>query len=295
MPRSVADARISFGLVNIPVQLYVATSPHGGLGFNMLHEKCGTRIKQQLFCPTCESTVERSSTVKGYEFEKGQYVRFSDEELKALEEESTQDIDIGEFVPVSAIDPVYFDKPYYLGATKHGDKAYQLLAQALLEAGRVGVGTYSARGRNYLVMIRPRGPAATDGLVMHELLYADEVRDFAEIPTLDAKVSDKEVKLALQIIEQGARETFDASAYHDERREQIQKLIQEKVTKGGFTSAPAAKVDQPKPGEVIDLVSILQASLKKERAAPKRSPAGPPASAAPTAAATPAKKKKRGA
>ena len=271
MARSVAEARIAFGLVSIPVHLYVATQPHGGLGINMLHDKCGTRIRQQLYCPTCDVKVERAEIVKGYEFEKGKFVRFTAAELATLEEESSQDIDIVEFVPVAAIDPVYYDKPYYLGAAKRGDKAYLLLAQALIEAGRVGVGSYSARGRNYLVMIRPRGASASDGLVMHELLYGDEVRDFAEVPKPDAKLSDKEVKLALQIIEQGSHETFDPSAYRDERRAQIQKRIDEKVTKGGFSTPESKKAPTEMHGDVIDLVAILQASLKKDRAAPMRS------------------------
>jgi DNA end-binding protein Ku len=279
MPRSLADANISFGLVSIPVQLFTATSPHSGLGFNMLHEKCGTRIKQQLFCPSCDATVERADTLKGYEFEKGKYVRFTAEELKDLEEESTQDIDIVEFVPVSAIDPIFYDKPYYLGPGKRGEKPFVLLAEALLQSNRVGVGTYSARGRSHLVIIRPRGAQARDGLIMQELLYSDEVRDGADIVKPDAAPNEKEVQLALQIVEQTSHETFDPTQYKDERREQVQKLIEEKIEKGGFqTPAKLHKADQ-QGGEVIDLVAMLQASLKKdgskERLGPKRAVQSP--------------------
>lgn len=268
--RPVAEARISFGLVSIPVDLYVATQPHAGLSFNMLHTKCGTRVKQQLYCPTCEEKIERADTVKGYEVEKNRYVQFTADELKALEEESTQLIEIEEFLPLSAIDPVYFDKPYYLGTAKHGEKAYHLLAEALIRSERAAVGNYSARGRSHLVLIRPRGGKPQDGLVMQELLYADEVRDLADVPRADATLREQEVKLALQVIEQAAHETFDPSKYHDERRAQIQKLIEDKVAGQAIPRPP--KVAAAAPDNVLDLVAVLEASLKQKAQSPRKPP-----------------------
>ena len=259
MARSLADAQISFGLVNIPVKLYAASEAHSTISFNMLHAACGTRVKQQLWCPTCEVQVERADTVKGYEFERGKYVRFTADELKAIEEDSSKQIEIDQFLPAGTIDPVYFDRPYYLGTDKAGEKAYNLMAEALLQSMRVGIGKYHARGRDYLVVVRPRGPGSRDGLVMQELLYADEVRDFSEVPITVAAVSEREIGLALQIIEQGAKETFDPTLYRDERRAQIQALVDQKVA-GESITKPSAK----KPsGDVIDLVEALRASLRK--------------------------------
>ena len=145
--------------------------------------------------------------VKGYEFAKDQYVTFTPDELKALEEKATGSIDIAEFVPLAAIDPVYFDRPYYLGPEKGGDKAYLLLAEAMRETGRAALARYAARGKQYLVMLRP----TSDGraLVMQQLLYADEVRSLADVPLPDGEVSEAELKLAKQLIDQIAPETFD--------------------------------------------------------------------------------------
>lgn len=265
--RSVGEARISFGLVSIPVNLYTATSPAASISFNMLHGACGTRVKQQLWCPTCEMKVERSDTVKGYEYEKGKFVKLTAEELEALEVESTQQIDIEEFLPLASIDPVFYDKPYYLGTDKGGEKPYHLLAEALLRSQRAAIGTYSARGRNYLVVIRPRGPAAHDGLVMQELLYSDEVRPFSDVPMQGAEVREQEVKLALQIIDQGAKETFDPTQWKDERRAQVQALIDEKIAGHDITHRPK---HETKHENVIDLVAVLEASLKKDGKAESR-------------------------
>ena len=155
MARAIAGATISFGLVSIPVKLYAATQASAGVSFNLLHSKCGTRLKQQYICPRDNEIVGRDDMVKGYEFAKDQYVTFTPEELKSLEEKATQSIDIAEFVPLSAIDPVYFDRPYYLGPEKGGDKAYRLLAEAMRESGRAALARYAARGKQYLVMLRP--------------------------------------------------------------------------------------------------------------------------------------------
>jgi DNA end-binding protein Ku len=175
-PHSIGSGTISFGLVSIPVRLYTAASS-ANVSFNLLHAKCGSRIKQQTFCPTCNEVVDRASLVRGYEFSKDQYVRVADEELKALEGEASKVIDIAEFVPLQSVDPIYFEKTYYLGPDKGGDKAYRLLADAMEKGGRVALAKFVMRGKESLVLIRP----ARGGLMLHTMYFADEVRDFAQV------------------------------------------------------------------------------------------------------------------
>jgi DNA end-binding protein Ku len=259
MARAIAGATISFGLVSIPVKLFAATQASASVSFNLLHKKCSTRLKQQYICPTDNEIVSRDDMVKGYEFAKDQYVTFTPEELKSLEEKATGSIDIAEFVPLAAIDPVYFDRPYYLGPEKGGDKAYLLLAEAMRESGRAALARYAARGKQYLVMLRP----STDGraLVLQQLLYADEVRSLADVPLPDGEVREAELKLAKQLIDQIARETFDPTQYRDEVRDRIQADIERKVQGQDITEAePAAE-----PARVIDLMAALKASLGKAK------------------------------
>jgi DNA end-binding protein Ku len=257
MARPIAGATISFGLVSIPVRLYPATQSSAAISFNLLHKKDGSRLKQQYICPRDGEIVSRDEMVKGYEFAKDQYVTFTPEELKALEEKATQSIDIDSFVPLSAIDPIYFERPYYLGPEKGGDKAYRLLAEAMRESGRAALARYAARGKQYLVMLRP----SSDGraLILQELLYADEVRAISEVPLPDSEVREAELKLAKQLIDQIATETFEPSKYHDEVRERIQADIDRKVQGHDISeSAPA-----PEPARIIDLMAALKASLGK--------------------------------
>ncbi len=247
MARPIAGATISFGLVSIPVRLYPATQSSAAISFNLLHKKDGSRLKQQYICPRDGEIVSRDEMIKGYEFAKDQYVTFTPEELKALEEKATQSIDIDAFVPLSAIDPIYFERPYYLGPEKGGDKAYLLLAEAMRESGRAALARYAARGKQYLVMLRP----SADGraLILQELLYADEVRAMSEVPLPDGEVREAELKLAKQLIDQIAAETFEPSKYHDEVRERIQADIDRKVQGHDISeSAPA-----PEPARIIDL------------------------------------------
>src|SRR5882757_5968663 len=214
-PRSIATATISFGLVTIPVKLFPATQAQAaGVSFHMLHKECGSRLKQQYICPRDEVVVPRDDIIKGYEFAKDQYVTFTPDELKALEEKATQTVDISEFVPLDKVDPVYFDKPYYLGS------------EVMRETGRCALARYAARGKQYLVMIRP----VEGGLVMQQLLYADEVRPFNEIGLPDKPVlRDAELKLAEQLVEQISAQTFDPGQYEDEVKKRIQADIQKKV------------------------------------------------------------------
>ena len=152
-PHSIGSGTISFGLVSIPVKMYTATSS-GGVSFNMLHAKCGSRLRQQMLCPTCNVVVDRADTVRGYEFAKDQYVRVADQELKTLEGEASRVIDINEFVPLEKVDPIYFERTYYLGPDKGGEKAYRLLADAMAKSGRVALAKFVMRGKESLVLIR---------------------------------------------------------------------------------------------------------------------------------------------
>ncbi|HEY6475742.1 MAG TPA: Ku protein [Polyangia bacterium] len=275
MARPIAGATISFGLVSIPVRLYPATQSKAGVSFNLLHKKCGSRLKQQYVCPRDGEQVSRDDMVKGYEFSKDQYVTFTPDELKALEEKATQSIDIDAFVPLSAIDPIYFERPYYLGPEKGGDKAYLLLAEAMRETGRAALARYAARGKQYLVMLRP----APDGraLILQELLYADEVRPMSEVPLPDGEAREAELKLAKQLIDQIASETFEPSKYHDEVRERIQADIERKVQGHDISeSAPA-----PEPARIIDLMAALKASLGKGAAKAESGAEKAPAEAEP--------------
>jgi DNA end-binding protein Ku len=252
--RSIASAFVSFGLVNIPVRLYSANQTSEAISFNMLHKKCGTRLKQQYICPKENEVVERDDIVKGYEYSKDQYVLFSPEELKAVEEEATKTIAITEFVPQSKVDTIYFDKAYYLGPDKGGERAYKLLTEAMKKSQLVGLASYAARGKAYLVLIRP----AEKGLVMQQLRYVDEVRPISEVPLPDkVEVKEAEMKLALQLIQQSVTPDFHPENFHDTVRERMLEIIQKKVEGQEVTISPA----ETPHAQVIDLMEALKASL----------------------------------
>jgi DNA end-binding protein Ku len=255
-PHALGSGTISFGLVSIPVKLYTATAS-GTIAFNLLHAKCGSRIKQHTFCPTCNETVERSGLVKGYEFAKGQYVRVTDEELKALEGEASKMIDILEFVPLAQVDPVYFEKAYYLGADKGGEKPYRLLADAMAQAGQVALAKFVMRGKESLVLIRP----AQEGLLLHTMFFADEVRSFADVDKgRSANVREGELELALQLIRGLARDQFRPEQYADEYRARVLDTLERKIEGREVTTPPAA-AERP---HVIDLMEALKASLARK-------------------------------
>lgn len=260
MPRAIATGQIAFGLVSIPVKLFSAAESSERVAFNMLHNDCGSRVQQQLFCPKDERTIDRTEVVKGYEFSKGQYVLFSEEELKTMEEKSTQQIDITEFVKSDLIDPIYFSKPYYLGPDKGGSRAYSLLARALEETGRWAVAKYAARGKGYLVVIRPLGK----GLVMQQLYYPNEIRSFDEIDIGDADVKENELRMAVQLAEMSASDEFHPENYRDEVKERIRSMIQMKIEGEEITSGFG---EEPK-AQVIDLMEALRASLGGAAAKP---------------------------
>jgi DNA end-binding protein Ku len=258
--RSIGTLTISFGLVAIPVKLYSATQSSGSISFNLLHRDCGSRLKQQYICAKEGVVVERDAMVKGYEFAKDQYVQFSSEEIKTLEEVGTHSIDIAEFVPIEAIDPVYFDKTYYLSPDKGAAKPYGLLTEALKESKRCAVGRWAARGKAYIVILRPIG----DVLAMQQLHYAADVRSAAEVEVPKAEVKPAELKLAQQLIDQQAADAFDPSVYVDELRGRIEAAIQRKVEGQEISVSEAAPEST---GKVIDLMEALRASLQKSEAA----------------------------
>jgi len=273
--RSIASLTVSFGLVAIPVKLFSATEASKQISFNLLHKTCGSRLKQQYFCIKEEIPVAREDMAKGYEFAKDQYVMFTPEELKAMEEVGTHMAEITEFVPLEAVDPVYFDKAYYLAPDKGGAKPYALLAAALRESNKCALGRWAARGKQYIVMLRP----VEDGIVMQQLLNAEEVRSIKDIEIPDTEVKPQELKLAQMLIEQQSVEAFDPSQYKDTVTARIEAAIEKKVQGQEITLA------EPKEqgAQVIDLMDALRASL--ERKAPAK-----PAPAADEAKPAPARK-----
>jgi DNA end-binding protein Ku len=271
--RSLASLTIAFGLVSIPVKLYSATQAAGAVSFNLLHKACGSRLRQQYVCLKEDVVVERADMSKGYEFAKDQYVMFTPEELKELEEASSQAVEVSEFIPISAIDPVYYDKAYYLAPDKGGAKPYSLFLEAMRRTERCAIGRYAARGKQYIVLLRP----AHDVLVMQQLLYADEVRSAKELEIAPGDVRDAELKLAIQLIEQISSAEFHPEQYEDMVRQRVEAAIQRKV-EGKEVSVSAAP---PEAGgaQVIDLMEALRASLGKKKAA---EPVAEPAPAAET-------------
>jgi DNA end-binding protein Ku len=282
--RSIASLTISFGLVAIPVKLYSATVATERISFNLLRQKDGSRVRQQYVAVNDGNLVEQSEMTKGYEFAKDQYVMFSADELKALEDATTHAIDISQFVPLESVDPVYFDGTYYLAPDKGGAKPYSLLATALKKAKQCAVGRWISRGKEHIIVVRP----IDDGLAMHQLHFKAEVRTVQELGIEAAPVSEAELKLANQLIEHLAVKRFDPNEFSDEHRARVEAAIQRKIA-GKEVSLAESPVTNA-GGNVVDLMEALKASLNargstkaseaKERKTPKRAPAPPATSAA---------------
>lgn len=260
--RSIANANISFGLVSVPVNLYSSSESKTNVSFNLLSKKSGSRLKQQYIDQKTGEIVPREDMVKGYEFSKDQYVVFTPEELKALDEKASGAIDIIEFVPLAKVDREYLEKVYYLGPDKGGDRAYRLLAAALEETGLAALGQYAARGAQYLILLRPSNGV----LVMEQLHYADEVRPTTEVTVPPGDIKPMELTMAKQLIAQTASETFEPGKYKDTVRERVMEAIQRKVDGQDITAD--AKVEGG--GKILDLMEALKASLA---AAPEASEA----------------------
>lgn len=248
-----ATGTISFGLVSIPVKLYSTSVTGSKIQLNWINPETGSRVRMRYQDPTSEELVDRSELVKGYEFAKGQFVIFSDEELEEVLYKATHAIEIKEFVPLEQVDPIYFDAAYYLGTNAGGERPYHLLSAVMREKQRAAIATYAARGKNYLVLLRP----FREGLIMQQLRYDEEIRRFDDVPIAEAEVSEAELKLAEQIVDQISSDEFQPSQYTDAARERMREIIARKIEGQEIT---AAAEDEPQ-AQIIDLMEALKSSL----------------------------------
>jgi DNA end-binding protein Ku len=255
---------LSFGLVAIPARIHTATHSEN-VSFHLLHEKCGSRVRNQHYCSVCNVVVERADLVRGFQHAKDQYVPITEEELESLEAEANNNIDLKEFIPLASVDPVYFENTHYLGADKGGEKPYRLLADAMAKSGRVAIAELVNRGKEQLVLIRPY----RKGLVLHTMYYGNEVRDFKQVPKGEnVKISETELELGVGLIDRLTSEEFNPENYKDEYRIRVLGMLDEK-SKGKeivIDKAPA-----PKHGQVIDIMEALKRSM--ERVPAKKKPA----------------------
>ena len=275
--RSIASLSLSFGLVSIPVKLYSATESSASVRFNML-DKDGARLKQQYVSEKDQHVVERAEMVKGYEFEKDRFVIFQPDELKALQESPSHTVDIVAFIPEKAVDPIFYDKAYFLAPDKRGGKPYNLLMEAMRQSGRCALAKWAWKAKQYVVQVRP----AEDGLVLQQLLYADEVRSMKELDIEKVTVSAAELKLAMQLIEQISEDTYDPTMFEDEEKKRILAAIDEKIAGKHIVANEPHETPSSGGGQVIDLVEALRASLgarsgtkakaASAKAAPERAP-----------------------
>jgi DNA end-binding protein Ku len=254
--RSMASLTISFGMVAIPVDLYTATMSSEKISFHLLHAKDGSRLRQQYVCVKEGTVVDSNDIVKGYEFAKDQYVQFTAAEVKALEEAGSATIEIIEFAPLASVDPLYFDRSYYLAAAKGGARPYALLSAALRQTQRCAIGRWASHGRDHMIVLRPLHNA----IVMHQLHFAAEVRPMGDIGKVSSDVKEGELKMARQLIDQQTVDAFDPSRYKDEVTARIRAAIQKKVR--GKEISVSLTPERPQVSNVIDLMSALKASLE---------------------------------
>ena len=252
MARPLARAVLSFGLVAIPVEIHTATKDQT-IHFNYLHAKCGSRVRNRRICPVCNVTLEPEDLVRGYEIEKGKYVQVTDEELESLEAETNNSIELREFIPISKVDPVFFEHSYYLAPAVGGEKPYRLLADTMAQVGRAALAEMVSNEKEKLVLIR----SAQGGLILQVMFYANEVRDFGAIPKADGqKLTPQEFELATGLMEKLSSPDFDAEIYHDEHHERVTTMLDAKVKGQEITVAPKV----PSRGQVVD---IYEAAEKK--------------------------------
>ena len=290
--RPLRNATISFGLVSIPVRFYTATKSED-VHFNLLHASCGTRVNRKWWCPHHEKIVDSDELVRGYAISKNKYVKLTDEEIESLETDDNRSVEITEFVLLDQIDPVFFEKAYYLGAAPGGGKTYKLLAQAMKKQGKVAVARWVSSNREHLVVIRP----FEDGLILHTMFYADEVRDFAAVEGESAPLKEKEVKLAEMLIDELTEKKFDPLQFKDEYRERLLDRIRAKSHGEAIVSEER---EEEKGGEVIDIMEALRRSLQggggnakpARRAAPRRAPSKASSASSKKKRTTTAKKRK---
>lgn len=281
--RPLRNATISFGLVNIPVRFYTATKSED-IHFNLLHESCGSRVNRKWWCPHHEEIISSDELVRGFAVAKNKYVTFTDEEIDALETDDNRALEIAEFLALDQIDPLFFEKAYFLGPAPGGGKTYKLLANAMKKQGKVALARWVSANREHLVIVRP----FENGLILHTMYYADEVRDFGAVETEDAQVRDKEVKLAEMLINELSEKKFNPLQYKDEYRERLLDRIRSK-SKG--QTIVSEEQEEEKGGEVIDIMEALRRSLEGGRAPVRRAAKGkeaaPKRTASRRSAATP--------
>lgn len=268
--RAIGSGTIAFGLVSIPVKLFSTVDTTKAVRFNYL-SKDGSRLKQQYIRASDGQVVDRSERVQGYEFAKGQYVVFSEEEIKAMHVESANAIDIAEFIPMQDVERLYIEKVYYLGPDKGAARSYHLLKEALRQTGRAALANYAVRGRSHLVLVRPYADGDHTGLIMEQLKHQDELRSFADVPLEPTDVGDDELDLALKIIEQRVNDKFEPEKYQDQVRAIMLERIQQKID-GQEVSMPPEEAPESK---IIDLMEALKASVgakesKTAKGAPRR-------------------------
>jgi DNA end-binding protein Ku len=269
--RPLRNATISFGLVSIPVRFYTATKPED-VHFHLLHESCGTRVNRKWWCPHHETIVDSDELVRGYEISKNKYVTFTDEEIETLQSGDNRAVEITEFLALDQIDPVFFEKAYFLGPAPGGGKTYKLLSEAMKRQEKVALARWISAGREHLVVLRPY----EKGLVLHTMYYADEVRDFDAIELESSQVRDKQVHLAEMLIDELTEKEFKPLQYKDEYRERLLDRIKAKSRGKTIT---AEEPEEEKGGEVIDIMEALRRSLQSgsgssSRRAPARATAG---------------------
>ncbi|MEO8216727.1 MAG: Ku protein [Acidobacteriota bacterium] len=268
--RPLRSAMISFGLVSIPVKFYTATSQED-ISFNLLHEACGTKVNRKYFCAHHERIIESDELIRGYQISKGKYVTFTGEEIEALETDDNRALEITEFVDLDQIDPVYFDKAYYLGPGTGGAKTYQLLSAAMKKQNKVALARWISARKEHLVVLRPYGT----GMILHTMYYADEVRDFGQLDVEGGEIRDKEMKLAEMLIDELSEKEFDPLRYKDEYRDRLVERIESKSRGENIIIAP--EEEEQTGGEVIDIMEALKRSLEGAKPARSRRPAAEPA------------------
>jgi DNA end-binding protein Ku len=258
MLRAIWSGSISFGLVGIPVKAVPAQSPKD-IRFELLHGPCQSKTKSSRYCPKCEREVADDEMVRGFQYAKGQYVIISPEEIEALGTPAKRTIQILDFVEMSEVDAIYYEKPYFLQPSEGGERTYALLHRAMTDSGKVGIGKVALREREHMALIRPLG----HGLVMEILAFPDEVRKIEDaVPPMDVKIDERELQMAHMLIQTMTSE-FDPDKYHDEYRERLTRMIEEKV-EGGTVTTPSAP--PPAPGAVSDLMDMLRKSLEATQA-----------------------------
>ena len=263
MASTVWKGHLTFGLISIPVRMYAAARGER-ISFNQLHKECHSRVKQPLFCPTCNRQVERNEIVKGYEHEKDQYVLFNEGELDKIEPVSAKVMEILEFVKLDEMDPLYFDASYYMAPEDAGAKAYQLLLKAMEESGYGAIAKLTMHQREHVVVIRP----GTKGMTLHTMFYTNEIRAAEAAPSDKIELKEQEKKLANQLI-QSLAAPFQPEKYKDEYQENVKAMIEAKLAGKEVT-----EVAQPHMAPVIDLMEALKKSLaeKTPAAATKKPP-----------------------